>query len=792
MKTDFNAAVHNKGEILTRYDDFLKTQMPDFHHIENGDNFDSLTRLLLLANGHGRSVAITGGRGVGKKTLIRALVSEQRNPRVPPQLMSRPIYRLNVSRLFSSSTPADITTNITKALDTLRTIHMTRGVKPLLVIDDGAGFINGVSNGNHDSLIHMLHDADNLSNYLDLVFVASQQSLKELHESYPTFMTDVSEFQVESPTPDTLLKILQKKAEIYARQHIQISDDVLRKIIAITGRYPKLYPYEQPKRSIRFLDELAIGYQLKMYSKPQGYFDKQSMLDSLELQISSPQTREEDKETLLSQRDALRIEIENDLAQWGSLRQNAIKLQDEIYSFEEMIAAKKAKVLELEANNRAKIAAVGRRQLIDEAEEHENAEQTIGKINALSDDEVIERLKIDLNLHQDPKVTEMVAEITKYQANVKAINGRLTGISGALQFPITISEKFVEELSRKLTKTVINPDRERSMMDSEEILNRTVLDQPCMNRAIAQSLRVAAAGGNDPEKPVGVFLILGPSGVGKTFVAETMAEMIYGSKTALTTFNMEGYSQEHTVSQLIGAPVGYVGYGESGALISAAQKNPDSVILLDEIEKAHKTIKQTLLTALEKGRITGMDGEVGDLRGAVIVMTSNYGQDVFLRNDISLTEAQDIVRDRIYRDGHFSPEFLNRTTLVFANFLSPEAVQQIAQREVKQLERRYQAKNPTLSIGFSDDAAKAFVEHIYKREQGARIVKSTVTNSLADIIAQKILMARQTARTALSGHFELSYSASSGFICELRETQREPAPAAQVTLPVQAAFAPVR
>jgi len=226
---------------------------------------------------------------------------------------------------------------------------------------------------------------------------------------------------------------------------------------------------------------------------------------------------------------------------------------------------------------------------------------------------------------------------------------------------------------------------------------------------------------------------------------------------------MENYQQSQNVSSLIGAPPGLVGYGERGLLIAAAQDKPYSVVLLDEIEKAHKDIKQTLLTALDKGQITGQDGEVGDLRNTIIVMTSNYGQDVFLDPSLSQEEAQAKVKERIYRDGTFSPEFLNRTQIVFANFLPEEAIVSIAQREAVKLEKRYKAKNPDLKITLPKEAAEGVVSDLYSKEQGARVVKNIVESEVGVAVAERIFEERKKTGKPVAGELKAAYAKGVGF-----------------------------
>jgi len=770
------------SEILVSYSDFLKVECPEFGYIEGGnENLSNLTRLLHLSNGSGHSVAIIGAKGVGKKTLARALVHTQQDESTPSQLMMRPFYRLNVNALFNSSAPQQAEKKFNDVMKELKSIHDRRGVKPLLVIEDGTGFIKGVSGGAHGNIVHILDDADNGSNYLDILIVASEAAIKDLHESHPSFMADLSVFKLEEPGKGELLEVLRKHAEGYKASGIEFEDESLRKMIEVTTQYPKIFDYAQPKRAVRFMDEVAVGFQLTMHSRPQGYFDRLEQIENIEKKIAAESDSSE-KESLIGMRDTLVIEQDQSMQEWTEARAAVRKLQGEIKNFEEMIHDETVSIGKMEAEDRKRFegeAEGARDVLVEMAEKGDPTAKGIpaDRFRAMDSDAILKFADFDKNLHQNPRIREGKQSIARYERSIGKMVEKVGEKSEILGFSVCVPPTYVEDLAKQLTKTEINPHMLDAMADSERLLGEVVLNQEGMNRKISSSLKIAAAGGNNPDKPIGVFLILGPSGVGKTFVAETLSELIYGSKEKfLSTFNMENYQQSQNVSSLIGAPPGLVGYGERGLLIAAAQDRPYSVVLLDEIEKAHKDIKQTMLTALDKGQITGQDGEVGDLRNTIIVMTSNYGQDVFLDPSLSQEEAQKVVKERIYRDGTFSPEFLNRTQIVFANFLPEEAIVSIAQREAVKLEKRYKAKNPDLKITLSKEDAEAIVSELYSKEQGARVVKNIVETEVGVAVAERIFAERKKTGKPVAGELTAKYSKESGFSYEFSAKGESSAP----------------
>jgi ATP-dependent Clp protease ATP-binding subunit ClpB len=269
----------------------------------------------------------------------------------------------------------------------------------------------------------------------------------------------------------------------------------------------------------------------------------------------------------------------------------------------------------------------------------------------------------------------------------------------------------------------------------EDHLHNRVVGQDEAVASVANAIRRSRAGLSDPNRPIGSFLFLGPTGVGKTELARALAEFLFDDERALTRLDMSEYMERHSVSRLIGAPPGYVGYDEGGQLTEAVRRRPYSVILLDEIEKAHPDVFNTLLQLLDDGRLTDGQGRTVDFNNTVLLMTSNLGSE-FIDPDLPDEVVERRVMDAVKQ--HFRPEFLNRIddAIVFHK-LSMDDLRKIVDIQSEDLRRRLSDRGISLEI--SDEAHEWLTEHGYDPAYGARPLKRLLQTAIADPLSLKML-----------------------------------------------------
>ncbi|WP_119729776.1 ATP-dependent Clp protease ATP-binding subunit [Thermomonospora amylolytica] len=318
----------------------------------------------------------------------------------------------------------------------------------------------------------------------------------------------------------------------------------------------------------------------------------------------------------------------------------------------------------------------------------------------------------------------------------------------------TVPEVTVEDIAEVVSRTsgipvaqLTQEERER-LLKLEERLHRRVIGQDEAVAAVAEAVRRSRAGMGDPDRPIGSFLFLGPTGVGKTELARALAEALFGSEDRMVRFDMSEFGERHTVSRLMGAPPGYVGYEEAGQLTEAVRRRPYSVLLLDEIEKAHHDVFNVLLQLLDDGRLTDAQGRTVDFRNTVVIMTSNLGSDVIGGSATLGFTADDGAVDASLRDRvmgrlreAFRPEFLNRIDeIIVFRRLEPRQLRQITDLLLEETRRRLHAQDVT--IEFSTEAVDWLARRGYQPEFGARPLRRTIQREVDNRLSEMLLSGR--------------------------------------------------
>jgi ATP-dependent Clp protease ATP-binding subunit ClpC len=314
--------------------------------------------------------------------------------------------------------------------------------------------------------------------------------------------------------------------------------------------------------------------------------------------------------------------------------------------------------------------------------------------------------------------------------------------------PDDIAE-IVSRLTGIPARELTEEERQR-LMELEQRLHRRIVGQDEAVRVVAQAVRRARAGLGDPNRPIGSFLFLGPTGVGKTELARALAEAMFGAEERMIRLDMSEYQERHTVSRLVGAPPGYVGYEEAGQLTETVRRKPYSVILLDEIEKAHPDVYNLLLQILDDGRLTDAQGRVVSFKNTIIIMTSNLGSDIITAQRGALGfapeeqgDVQQPLRDRLMRvlTEHMRPEFVNRIDeIVVFQRLELEQVRQIADLMLEQTRRRLHAQGITVKV--TPEALNWLAEHGYEPKFGARPLRRTIQREVDNVLSEMLLDGR--------------------------------------------------
>jgi ATP-dependent Clp protease ATP-binding subunit ClpC len=292
----------------------------------------------------------------------------------------------------------------------------------------------------------------------------------------------------------------------------------------------------------------------------------------------------------------------------------------------------------------------------------------------------------------------------------------------------------------------LTEEETQKLLRMEDELHKRVIGQEDAVRAVSQAIRRTRSGLKDPKRPSGSFVFLGPSGVGKTELAKTLAEFLFGDEQALIALDMSEYQEKHTVSRLVGSPPGYVGYEEGGQLTEAVRRRPFSVVLFDEVEKAHPDVFNTLLQILEEGRLTDAQGRTVDFRNTVLIMTSNLGTADLRKANLGFVKADEAVSYERMKakvqdalKAHFRPEFLNRIddTIVFHE-LTQEEIVRIVDLMIKRI--GVQLAGQGMGLELTDDVKQHLAKEGYDPAMGARPLRRAIQRLIEDPLSERLLL----------------------------------------------------
>ncbi|MFD4789545.1 ATP-dependent Clp protease ATP-binding subunit [Streptomyces sp. NPDC058459] len=330
------------------------------------------------------------------------------------------------------------------------------------------------------------------------------------------------------------------------------------------------------------------------------------------------------------------------------------------------------------------------------------------------------------------KANQLKGKIAEVESEVAGIEERREGV-------ITVTPSDIADIVSRRTGIPVSQltasEKER-LLNLEDEMHARIVGQNEAVTAVSQAVRRNRAGMGDPDRPVGSFLFLGPTGVGKTELAKALAELLFGDEDRMIRFDMSEFQEKHTVSRLVGAPPGYVGYEEAGQLTEKVRRQPYSVILFDEIEKAHPDVFSTLLQILDDGRLTDGQGRTVDFRHTVIIMTSNIGAQLILAHQGDVSEIKDELLEELR--GRFLPEFLNRIDdIIIFHSLTEDDLSRIVDHLLAQTRRRVESQGLHLEV--TEAAKKLLIAHGHQPEFGARPLRRTIQSELDNRIAELLL-----------------------------------------------------
>jgi ATP-dependent Clp protease ATP-binding subunit ClpB len=498
---------------------------------------------------------------------------------------------------------------------------------------------------------------------------------------------------VEEPTVEDTISILRGLKEKYEQHHkVRISDSALVSAASLSNRY--IADRFLPDKAIDLVDEAASRLRMQVDSKPEA-------LDEIDRRIMQ----------LKIEREALKVEKDD------ASKDRLVRLEKELTGLEEESDALTAK---WQAEKQKLGLAADLKKDLDDARNELAIAQRKGEFQRAGE-----------------LAYGRIPELEKQLADAEARDGQGGGMVEEVVTPDHVAQ-IVSRWTGIPVDKMLEGEREKLLRMEDEIARR-VVGQGEAVQAVSKAVRRARAGLQDPNRPIGSFMFLGPTGVGKTELTKALASFLFDDETAMVRIDMSEFMEKHSVARLIGAPPGYVGYEEGGALTEAVRRRPYQVVLFDEIEKAHPDVFNVLLQVLDDGRLTDGQGRTVDFRNTLIIMTSNLGAEYL----VGLGEDQDVdaVRDEVMAvvKASFRPEFLNRIDeVILFHRLRRKDMGQIVEIQLKRLEKLLVDRKITLNL--DKEAVEWLADKGYDPAYGARPLKRVMQKELQDPLAEKILM----------------------------------------------------
>ena len=640
---------------------------------------------------------LVGEAGVGKTAIAEGIAHRIVNGDVPENLKSKVIYSLDMGALIAGAKYQGEFEERLKAV--VQEVTATEG-EILLFIDEIHTLVGAGKSGGAMDAANILKPALARGD-LRTIGATTLDEFQKYFETDKALERRFQKVMVDEPTQEDAVSILRGLKERYENHHqVRIKDEAIIAAVELSTRY--ITSRYLPDKAIDLIDEAASRLRLEMNSVPEEIDTLDRRVRQLEIEREAIR-RENDKqrvETLTREIEELNARRSELRAKWQGERDLLRKIQSNKDEIE-----------------RLKI----------EAQQAER-QGDYGKVAEIRYGRIVEAQKQIDALQEELKISSAGSAMIKEEVDaedVAEVVSRWTGIP----------------VSRMLAS-----EREK-LLYMEDELHRRVVGQQQAIAAISDAVRRSRAGLNDPRKPIGSFIFLGTTGVGKTELAKALAEFLFNDDNMLTRIDMSEYQERHSVSRLVGAPPGYVGYDEGGQLTEAVRRKPYSVVLLDEIEKAHPDVFNILLQVLDDGRLTDNKGRTVDFRNTIIIMTSNMGSQIIQENFASAFDGKELSPEVVERTRldviellkqQLKPEFLNRIDeIVMFEPLTRRDIEKIVDIQLGIVRRMLEQNG--IRLEYTEKARDWIAQAGYDPMYGARPVKRTIQRYIVNDLSKRIL-----------------------------------------------------
>ena len=714
----------------------------------------------ILMRHKANSVLLVGPGGSGASAICMGLEACKQYPDTPFDIISKRFFWLITDNLFASGEAQSINENYRKL-----TAALTRTPEAVLIIDDMKDFIEAARNNHCYNLINaLMHDIK--VGKFQVILEAREDDLDMVIKCHSDMREAFTMLDIGEPTGEELMSIVANTAKRLEAFHgINISPTAIETAVELTSKYRAedlSLSRAQPEASLTLLDRALTRYRQDAHSTDPKVAKLQAEVAKIEqhLQRESLPTDTQDRTALQERLAQVQSALASATSNWQQRKAQVHHLQSELINGEAFVREKNAEleaILSKEAEERQHAQAKGVHAQAPEVE------KKVGSFVEFARD----------SGYESEQVTELRQKIARYDAELAKLHHEYASLMEAINRDLLLTHEHVLNKFSVLAKIPVNKlnqDEREKLLHLGSTLKSQVFDQDHIVDKVESAVISANAGLSDDDKPQFSFMFLGPSGVGKTHIAKVLATALYGDANAMIRFDMSEYMEKHAAAKLIGAPPGYEGFEAGGILTNAIRRRPKSLILFDEIEKAHPSVFDLFLQILDDARLTDNLGRTASFAETGIIMTTNVGTPHFLTTDISFDEAQ--ARALTDLEAAYRPEFLNRfngrRNIQCFHALSHSAIERIANVDIAHLNRKIAKHNFTLDI--TSDEIRKLVQDLYKPVEGARGIKGYLKDSIEPQIARMIL-----ANTEQSGTIQMQYDTAKGlYPIEHRANAPEP------------------